>query len=167
MIKRILIRRDATANWHAANPVLGSGELGIEICADGRRKLKVGDGYTSWIEAGYLIDDEQYDEALAANEAAIGELYDLIEARVQADAEQGERLTDLAQILEEQAEAIAQIEETDRVQDERLEAVETQNGEQEGRLTTLGERVTTLETTPVSAAILEAIEQKTRSKMTA
>jgi hypothetical protein len=54
--KRILIRRDTTANWQAINPTLGSGELGIEVKPDGSRSMKSGTGSTTWNNLPYLVD---------------------------------------------------------------------------------------------------------------
>ena len=39
---------DTTENWENANPILGNGEIGVEICTNGEKKIKVGDGNTSW-----------------------------------------------------------------------------------------------------------------------
>ena len=49
-IRRILIRRDTAANWTAANPTLGSGELGGETDTG---KLKLGNGSTAWNSLAY------------------------------------------------------------------------------------------------------------------
>jgi hypothetical protein len=49
-IRRILIRRDTAAAWTAANPTLGSGELGGETDTG---KLKLGDGSTAWNSLAY------------------------------------------------------------------------------------------------------------------
>lgn len=54
MADRIQIRRDTTANWEATNPVLGQGELGLELDTSA---LKAGDGVTAWNELGYTTDD--------------------------------------------------------------------------------------------------------------
>jgi len=48
---RIVIRRDTAANWTAANPVLLQGEWGFETDA---RKLKIGDGASSWSALSYF-----------------------------------------------------------------------------------------------------------------
>lgn len=45
MGSRIRIRRDTSANWAAANPVLQAGEFGLDIET---MMLKVGDGITTW-----------------------------------------------------------------------------------------------------------------------
>ena len=46
----IRIRRDTTANWVAANPVLADGEAGIE---KDTRNWKIGDGVTAWNDLEY------------------------------------------------------------------------------------------------------------------
>ena len=48
---RYQIRRDTAANWASANPVLRSGELGLETDT---YKLKAGDGTSAWSALGYL-----------------------------------------------------------------------------------------------------------------
>lgn len=50
MATRIQLRRDTAANWTAANPVLASGEVGVELDTKG---LKVGDGSTAWNSLAY------------------------------------------------------------------------------------------------------------------
>ena len=51
---KIQIRNDTAANWKAANPVLLKGELGIEIDT---RKLKIGDGISTWTGLKYVSDN--------------------------------------------------------------------------------------------------------------
>ena len=46
----IKLRRDTAANWTSTDPVLASGEPGIETDTG---KLKLGDGSTSWTALGY------------------------------------------------------------------------------------------------------------------
>lgn len=46
----IQLRRDTSANWTTANPVLAQGELGLET---NTRKIKVGDGATAWNSLPY------------------------------------------------------------------------------------------------------------------
>lgn len=45
MATRILLRRDTSANWASANPVLANGEIGYDTTLD---RIKVGDGSTAW-----------------------------------------------------------------------------------------------------------------------
>ena len=47
----ILLRRDTGANWTSVNPVLNEGEMGLETDTN---KLKIGDGYTTWSDRGYI-----------------------------------------------------------------------------------------------------------------
>ena len=47
---KILLRNDTAANWTTENPVLGKGELGIEIDT---AKFKIGDGVTAWSSLDY------------------------------------------------------------------------------------------------------------------
>ncbi len=51
---KIQLRNDTAANWKAANPVLLKGELGIEIDT---RKIKIGDGISTWVNLKYVSDD--------------------------------------------------------------------------------------------------------------
>ena len=44
------LRRDTSANWATANPVLGLGEPGLETDF---RRVKYGDGATAWNDLGY------------------------------------------------------------------------------------------------------------------
>lgn len=49
----IQIRRDLAANWTSVNPILASGELGLETDTNG---LKTGDAITAWNSLPYLIN---------------------------------------------------------------------------------------------------------------
>lgn len=52
---RIVLRNDSTANWSAnESVVLLKGEVGIEFLADGKTKVKIGDGIKSWAELDYF-----------------------------------------------------------------------------------------------------------------
>jgi len=51
---KIQLRNDTAANWKAANPVLLKGEVGIEIDT---RKMKVGDGISTYTALKYISDD--------------------------------------------------------------------------------------------------------------
>jgi hypothetical protein len=70
MAKRILIRRDTTANWEGVNPVLASGEFGVEIKTNGQRSVKVGDGTKNWLQLPYTINDAVERSELASHENA-------------------------------------------------------------------------------------------------
>lgn len=48
---KILLRNDTAANWSSVNPILGKGEIGIEIDT---YKLKIGDGVLSWSSLEYF-----------------------------------------------------------------------------------------------------------------
>lgn len=47
---KILLRNDTAANWVTENPILGKGEMGVEIDT---QKFKFGDGIHTWNELGY------------------------------------------------------------------------------------------------------------------
>lgn len=48
-------RRDISANWEAVNPILASGEIGVEgtptVDMD---RMKIGDGVTAWKDLPYV-----------------------------------------------------------------------------------------------------------------
>lgn len=48
---KIVLRNDTTTNWTTKNPVLSTGELGIET---NTRKIKIGDGTTAWNTLSYM-----------------------------------------------------------------------------------------------------------------
>ena len=52
MSQRMQQRRDSAANWTSVNPVLASGEIGIETGSSPRR-FKIGDGATAWNSLPY------------------------------------------------------------------------------------------------------------------
>lgn len=49
-IRQILLRADTAANWISVNPVLGSGEVGLELDT---ARLKIGDGSSAWSALAY------------------------------------------------------------------------------------------------------------------
>lgn len=50
MAGKIQMRRDTAANWTSVNPILASGEIGLETDTD---LFKVGDGVTAWSSRAY------------------------------------------------------------------------------------------------------------------
>jgi hypothetical protein len=48
------VRRDTTANWLSANPIIPDGQLAIEETTSGSRLLKIGDGATTWSSLPYV-----------------------------------------------------------------------------------------------------------------
>lgn len=48
---RFQFRRDTSANWTSANPVLASGEVGYDLTAG---LIKIGDGSTAWSSLSYI-----------------------------------------------------------------------------------------------------------------
>ena len=51
---KIQLRNDLAATWNSRNPILKKGEIGIEIDT---RKMKVGDGTTTWNALSYMGAD--------------------------------------------------------------------------------------------------------------
>ena len=60
MADRIQIRRDTAANWASANPVLAVGEQGYETDT---RKMKIGNGSSTWNTLSYFADTSSVDAA--------------------------------------------------------------------------------------------------------
>ena len=55
---RIVMRNDTSANWQAhSTQILLKGEIGIEYTPDGKTKMKIGDGVTSWANLPYSNSD--------------------------------------------------------------------------------------------------------------
>ena len=54
----IILRNDLTANWLAnSSVVLSKGEVGIEFLANGKVKMKIGDGEKTWEQLSYFGGD--------------------------------------------------------------------------------------------------------------
>lgn len=67
----IKIKTDTTANWNAADRVLEYKEIAIEVCTDGTKKMKTGDGVTPWKKLPYLYDPTWVkDQVASANNYA-------------------------------------------------------------------------------------------------
>lgn len=64
MATKIRIRRGTAAEWTSSNPILGLGEMGIEVDT---RNFKVGDGLTSWGSLNYYLGytDDEIDSLLS------------------------------------------------------------------------------------------------------
>lgn len=66
--ERFLQTIHTASEWTEVNPILGSGELGIELDGDGKpQKIKIGDGITGWNSLGYFC---------GANDSLVGEIKD-------------------------------------------------------------------------------------------
>ncbi|MFW6173806.1 MAG: hypothetical protein ACOC5T_08680, partial [Elusimicrobiota bacterium] len=59
MAVKIQIRRDTAANWTSQNPILSSGEWGLETDT---RKKKIGDGTTNWNSLDYTESEIDHNE---------------------------------------------------------------------------------------------------------
>lgn len=67
---RILLRNDETANWlKNQNTVLGQGEAGVEFLANGKTKIKIGDGVKKWSELPYVDGEDIVKEQVFQIEA--------------------------------------------------------------------------------------------------
>ena len=67
---RIVLRNDGTQNWlDNSTQVLLKGEVGIEFLSNGKVKMKIGDGTSTWAELKYFGGEESHvfeTDALAA-----------------------------------------------------------------------------------------------------
>jgi hypothetical protein len=61
---RIQLRRDTAANWTSSNPILRSGEVGIETDT---LKLKIGNGTSTWTQLTQYVSDEKLNTSTAAS----------------------------------------------------------------------------------------------------
>lgn len=48
---KILVRRDSSTNWATQNPILSSGEIGLDTDI---KKIKIGDGTSHWDELPFI-----------------------------------------------------------------------------------------------------------------
>lgn len=56
---RIILRNDSTANWLTnESTILLKGEIGVEFLADGKVKIKIGDGIKTWTQLPYFGGEE-------------------------------------------------------------------------------------------------------------
>lgn len=62
----IILRNDLTTNWLAnSSVILNRGEVGIEFLADGKVKMKIGDGEKTWAQLSYFGgESSKYYEAV-------------------------------------------------------------------------------------------------------
>lgn len=67
MVSKVQFRRDTAANWSTTNPVLSSGEIGLET---NTLRLKVGDGSANWSTEPYFVPEHLF--RLTASGSAIG-----------------------------------------------------------------------------------------------
>ena len=56
MATQIKIRRGLASEWSSVNPILASGEIGLETDT---RKFKFGNGLTTWNSLQYSVDKAQ------------------------------------------------------------------------------------------------------------
>lgn len=61
---RMKHRRDTSANWTSANPVLLNGEIILVDTASGNVRKKIGDGVSKYTQLPF--EDESLESALAA-----------------------------------------------------------------------------------------------------
>lgn len=52
-VRRIQLRRGSAVQWASSNPILASGEIGVELDT---KKFKLGNGITNWNDLGYLTN---------------------------------------------------------------------------------------------------------------
>ena len=90
---RIVIRTDSTTNWLTnESAVLLKGEVGIEFLADGKVKMKVGDGVKTWNQLPYFGGEEAKTfqvsslEEITETELAVGDTA-IVKTAIYTDAE--------------------------------------------------------------------------------
>ena len=90
---RIVIRNDSTTNWLTnESAVLLKGEVGIEFLADGKVKMKVGDGVKTWTQLPYFGGEEAKTfqvsslEEITETELAVGDTA-IVKTAIYIDAE--------------------------------------------------------------------------------
>lgn len=69
MADRVIQRNDTAARWQSINPVLATGEIGIEI--DGAKGYKIGDGKTRWNDLPYPANPTNVVQEVGNNENAV------------------------------------------------------------------------------------------------
>ena len=69
MADRIIQRNDTAARWQSINPVLATGEIGIEI--DGAKGYKIGDGKTAWNSLPYPANPTSVVQDIGNNENVV------------------------------------------------------------------------------------------------
>lgn len=69
MADRVIQRNDTAARWQSINPILATGEIGIEI--DGAKGYKIGDGKTPWNSLPYPGNPASIVQDLGNNENAV------------------------------------------------------------------------------------------------
>ena len=71
MATRIQLRRDISSNWTSVNPILGEGEIGIEIDTN---KFKIGNGILNWNTLNYYSESSTIISKFVFNEVPLGTL---------------------------------------------------------------------------------------------
>lgn len=90
---RIILRNDSTANWLTnESTVLLKGEVGIEFLADGKVKVKIGDGTKTWAQLDYFGGEESKTfqvnslDEITDTELAVGDTA-IVKTAIYTDAE--------------------------------------------------------------------------------
>ena len=52
MARQVILRKDISTNWQTKNPILASGEIGVDITVN---NIKIGDGTNTWNDLSYEI----------------------------------------------------------------------------------------------------------------
>ena len=72
-VQRIQNRRGTTAEWTTSNPVLGFGEIGVEVTTTGATRFKIGNGSSTWSALPYYENTATMDlsQYVTETEAAV------------------------------------------------------------------------------------------------
>ncbi len=69
MADKVILRNDTIENWNKYNPILSTGEIGIEI--DGTNRYKIGDGVHHWNELPYPVTDVKIVQKIGNDNTAV------------------------------------------------------------------------------------------------
>lgn len=69
MADKVILRNDTIENWNKYNPILSTGEIGIEI--DGTNRYKIGDGIHHWNELPYPVTDVKIVQKIGNDSTAV------------------------------------------------------------------------------------------------
>ena len=113
MRARISLTCDSTANWMETNPILLAGEAAVELAAQGKVMLKIGDGVHHWRDLAYQGSDVQAIlDLISANTEAIelnSRNISALDETINGEGGIGERLSTAEQDIESLAGDIEEI----------------------------------------------------------
>lgn len=158
---RIVLRNDSTINWNANETVvLLKGEIGIEFLADGKAKVKIGDGVTPWSTLAYFSDDYTKSEvenliATAKSEAISASVATVLGEGVD---EKYDTLVEVANwILADSTSSAELVAKVNAIEEDYLKGAD--KTELEGKITVLSNFVGTLPEGATSSTVVAYIQE--------